>query len=88
MLFDGGDCCLEIKDTTLCKVCSCNLTVDLDDLQQQFEDFNVKPLKDAKVLIDKDIDEWIVVEVEDVVSGSVCAVLCLDHNEKESQLFC
>ncbi len=82
-LYDGGDCCLELKDTTLCKNCSCRLKVELDELQLQFDELNVKPIKNPDWLINKAIGDWIV-EVESVVSGQVCAVLCLDHDKGEA----
>ena len=76
-LFDGGDCCLELKDTTLCNNCSCNLLVDPKELIEQFSELDIKPLRDPKV-VDTAIEQW-TIQVEDVVSGPVCAVLCLGN---------
>ncbi len=81
-LFDGGDCCLEFKATHLCKNCSCILTVDSKKLIEQFKSLGIRPLKNPgefKSVIQKDID----ITVEDVISGPVCAVLCLD-SEREA----
>ncbi len=80
-LFDGGDCCLEIKATHLCRDCKCQLTIDQDKLQQQFADLAVAPLKSLEVLTIEDnaIFDWTAM-VETVVSGPVCAVLCLEND--------
>ncbi len=80
-LFDGGDCCLEVKDRRYCQDCSCIQKVESQKLQQQFRDLEIKPLKnpvDYGDIIVKDI-----VKVEEVVSNAVCAVLCLDHQKKD-----
>ncbi len=77
-LYDGGDCCLEFKATHLCKNCSCILEVDVDKLQDSFDRLNILPLVDPSKLVPAVNDIW-TVQVEDVVSGQVCAVLCLDH---------
>ncbi len=81
-LYDGGDCCLELKDTTLCKNCSCILEVEPEKLQQTFTDLDIKPLENIDD-IESLVERWIV-EVEDVVSGPVCAVLCLDHDKTDN----
>ncbi len=72
--YDGGDCCLENKDTTLCRNCTCILHVDHDDLNRQFGELKIKPLKPNA------FDTISGVEVENVISLTVCAVLCLDHD--------
>ncbi len=77
-LYDGGDCCLDAKDTTLCRNCSCILTVDPDVVESQFAALDIKPHKNS-VSIDNRI-----VQVEDVISAPVCAVLCLDHDLAEN----
>ncbi len=79
--YDGGDCCLEIKDTRMCKNCSCILAIDPDKLQDQFEDLSIKPVR--RSVTEDDNFDW-TVYVQDVVSGFVCGVLCLDHNEANS----
>ncbi len=81
-LFDGGDCCLEIKDTTLCQNCSCILTVEPKKLHQTFSELQIKPPnKPGK--IDKAIEDW-TVKVDDVISGQVCAVFCLDSEKGDT----
>ncbi len=81
-LFDSGDCCLEIKDRTLCQNCSCILLIDREKLRQQFSDWEIKPLNNPDA-IDGPIERW-VVTVEEVVSSPVCTVLCLDHSKQDS----
>ena len=81
-LFDGGDCCLEFKATHLCKNCSCIQTVDQDKLMDQFNSLGIRPLANPgkfSSVIQKDL----IITVEDVISGPVCAVLCLD-SEREA----
>ena len=77
-LYDGGDCCLEAKITTHCKNCSCILKVDQNKLLGQFKELEVAVFK-----TNLDIDTDWSVKVEDVISGYVCAVLCLDHDSKD-----
>ncbi len=78
-LFDGGDCCLEFKDTTLCKECSCILSVDFDKLHAQFHNMSIKALLDLGPQMDYIFNTNTALRVSDVVSKHVCAVLCLDH---------
>ncbi len=80
-LFDGGDCCLEGKDTTLCQNCSCILSVDESQLEQDFDQLNIQPLVDPMKFFDV-IGNWSV-KVEDVVTGPVCSVLCLEPKKKD-----
>ncbi len=85
--YDGGDCCLEIKDTTMCRNCSCILAVDADRLKDQFNDLLIKPVRKSIAndiqQVNNAIKDWIV-SVDEVVSGHVCAVLCLDHDQENS----
>ncbi len=76
-LYDGGDCCRENKDKTLCSDCKCILTVNLWELIKDFDDKKVKPVENPENL-KRVIDKW-TVEVANVDSNQVCAVLCLDH---------
>ena len=80
-LYDGGDCCLEIKDTKLCHNCSCILLIDSEILLEQFADSETKPFKDPD-MVELAIEKWIVM-VLDVVSRQVCAKLCLDHDKQD-----
>ncbi len=85
-LYDGGDCCLENKDRTLCRNCTCRLIIDKTELRRQFKELEIKPAQDPdslKAVIVADTAGKIV--VEDVVSSQVCAALCLEH-EKADQL--
>ncbi len=78
-LFDGGDCCLADKVTSFCKNCLCNLAIDTAKLERQFREMEIKPFKTPN-RIDEATERWLIV-VEEVVSGPVCGVLCLDHVE-------
>ncbi len=86
-LYDGGDCCLENKDRTLCRKCICFMDVDEDELKEKFEELEIKPVNDPdslKTLI-VDNNRNSLVEVEDVSSVLVCSALCLEH-EKSGEL--
>ncbi len=80
--YDGGDCCLEIKDTTLCKNCSCIMSVDPRKLLQEFMDLEIKPIEKAEK-INATIESW-TVTIDDVISIEVCAVVCLGHDKRDS----
>ncbi len=77
-LFDGGDCCKENKDKTLCGACTCNLTVNQVELVGQFKDLQIKPLIQGGSNLDPLQN---MVEVQDVVSTKVCAKICLEHQK-------
>ncbi len=80
-LFDGGDCCLELKDTTLCQNCSCIMHVEPKKLHQKFIELEIKPLVNPHEF-ESAIGRW-TVKVEDVISAQVCAVLCLEHDKAD-----
>ncbi len=80
-LFDGGDCCLENKDRTLCRKCACMLHVDEGELFERFEELEIKQAEGPENLRSAMADGGITVEVKNVVSGLVCATLCLDHKK-------
>ncbi len=85
-LFDGGDCCLELKVKDFCKNCSCNLVVKSAKLLELFVNTDFKPLKNPERITEEaKVVRWII-EVDDVVSGAVCAMLCLEHDEKRSYI--
>ncbi len=77
-LYDGGDCCLENKDRTLCKYCTCILEVDHEELMEKFDELTIKPSENPESLDNAIGSSW-TVEVEDVITSQVCTVLCLDH---------
>ncbi len=79
--FDGGDCCLEFKNTIYCQNCSCILTVDNETVLRQFSENNVKPFANPDD-VQPFAEQWIV-NVEEVISIRVCAVLCLDHDNSQ-----
>ncbi len=80
-LYDGGDCCLEVKNRAYCTNCSCTLDVDQAKLALQFTEGNIKPFRNH-LDIHNVIRGWNV-EVEEVVTKQVCAVLCLHHQEAD-----
>ncbi len=77
-LFDGGDCCLENKDTTFCSGnCTCFLSYDDTKLFKRYEESEVVQLLEAE------FNASVIVKVSDVWSQEVCSVLCMDHILKE-----
>ncbi len=76
-LFDGGDCCLEAKVRKHCKNCSCILTAKPEKVQEKLLKMDVKAVTSDPGDV---ILSW-TVTVEEVISGPVCAVLCLDHKQ-------
>ncbi len=80
-LYDGGDCCKEFKDKTLCRDCECIKKVDEENLRRQFDDLQVKPVEDPGRLASAIGSNGWIVEVEEVVSVKVCAEVCLEHEK-------
>ncbi len=75
--FDGGDCCFEVgkKDTSMCKICTCKMTIDVESLAETVESTNVRMIaygEEEQELIRK--TEKV---VKDVVEINVCFGLCL-----------
>ncbi len=81
-LYDGGDCCQEYKNRDLCQTCACILDVDLEDLQERFSELDILPVVSSGDLDAAIGDRWIL-QVEEVVSGMVCASVCLDHAKQD-----
>ncbi len=80
-LFDGGDCCLDKqkKDTTLCKICTCRLSVDIDELRDTFKNTQVMMMEnpyDFQSLILRTEKS-----VNDVLSKDVCSTMCLEFHD-------
>ncbi len=71
---------MEYKVRIHCHNCSCILDVELDELQTQFDDWNVKPLKNATDIKDLIEEAW-TISVQEVISPIVCAWVCLDHKK-------
>ncbi len=64
-----------------CKDCSCRVLIDQERLQGQFEELNIKPID----LTENPFDSGAAlkrVTIEDVVSHTTCAVVCLEHELK------
>ncbi len=82
-LYDGGDCCLEAKVRTQCQDCSCRAVIEPGKLQRQFEDLAIEPLNEVPFNSNNEQQAHIldmqIVKVEEVVSSTTCAVICLDH---------
>ena len=74
-LFDGGDCCLENKIKANCDYCPCMLDIDQKNLENQFRELNIKPVKEHESL-ESFIESW-TVEVEHVVSEQVSEQVAL-----------
>ncbi len=79
-LFDGGDCCQENKDKALCRDCICILKVNHEDMKKQFQELEIKPVKNPSHIKSAIGNDGWAVEVEEVVSTQVCTVVCLEHN--------
>ena len=75
-LFDGGDCCLEEKITNLCKVCTCKLAVDKQELNQSFAKFDVKRFVSVNKF--QNLIERRIKKVVNVLNSDVCSLICLD----------
>ncbi len=79
-LWDGGDCCLgrTKKDTTMCKICTCRVTVDHEALSQTFIESKVMRFNDpsdfelAVLRTEKTVD--------DVLTLKECSTLCSDSS--------
>ncbi len=77
--YDGEDCCLELKSTSLCQNnCDCKLTLDKDYLTRAFLDSDVHLLLTDIATLMPIISFEIIYTIETVVSTGVCAMLCLD----------
>ena len=83
-LYDGGDCCLENKDTLMCKVCTCKLKVDNGLLDNGFKELEVKQLKHSDDF--DSIVTTVVAKVDQMLSQEVCSVLCLLEHDKRDQI--
>ena len=84
-VYDGGDCCRQDKDTSMCKNCTCRLKVDEPKIDSLFEQHGVSLLKEPTAF-NAMIGENLVVKVQDVLSVAVCTVLCLDHNKDKEKV--
>ncbi len=73
-LFDGDDCCMELKSTPQCiEDCSCKRLLDEDSLKTDLDRNEVK-VADMDYMIG-----WTIIKkVTDVVSAEVCSSLCLE----------
>ncbi len=72
--YDGGDCCLPHKSTPLCNICDCKRTVDNGFLESSFEEHRVYQFLNTTQ--NGAMDVMVGIEVTDVVSIGVCAMLC------------
>ncbi len=79
-LYDGGDCCKEHKDRTLCLECDCILDINKEDLKKQFKSSEVVAIERIGA------ESWWTIIVEDVVSLFVCARVCLEHDNANEEV--
>ena len=79
-LFDGGDCCqhFQTKDTTLCKNCTCQLTIDMDKLRELFDTTGVRKVKQPASFLSLILAATHV--AQETVSVEVCSTLCLKED--------
>ena len=80
-MYDGGDCCREDKDTTLCQVCTCIVPVQKYEL--------IKLLKANRVAVytgPKKNEFFELKTVDDVASKAGCQKLCLDFSLENEQM--
>ncbi len=77
--YDGGDCCKENKNTDLCRECKCIIDVDFENMYETFGELQIKPVWDSEKFHALIETSWSVIKVDDVISGQVCAALCLEH---------
>ena len=76
-LYDGGDCCLEKKSKRFCKVCTCLMAVNVEELKQKVTANEVKVFKNYSEF--ENLLTAVVKIVTEVNSSEVCALLCLDE---------
>ena len=77
-LYDGGDCCLEDKAVHPCRVCSCILEVNEEELTRRFLALGVKAFKNpARFEV---VVSTVGKTVLNVVSKHVCSMICLDDD--------
>ncbi len=83
-LYDGGDCCKENKDESLCLDCTCRLEVNIAELEKQFNALEIHPIEDMESLQVATVGScgW-TIEVKEVLNMSVCSVPCLEHEEAD-----
>ncbi len=72
-VYDGGDCCLEDKQTHICRKCTCHMDFDESKLNVELDDF------EAAIYSSDDIGRFLIVKhVVDVASKMTCSALCFD----------
>ncbi len=79
--YDGGDCCLdrEKKDNTLCKTCTCKVSVDDAKLRDTFKTTQV-----MKIEKPEDFQRLILrteKTVNDVLKLEVCSAMCTEFTD-------
>ncbi len=74
--YDGGDCCLSRKETSLCKNCTCTFNIDSKELEAAKTDFNVSKYFFNSTFEFSQTD--VVHRVKDVIEEDVCSLICLD----------
>ncbi len=72
---------MEFKETRLCQDCFCILDVDREKLKENFKELKIYPLKNPVDLENALENGWTMI-VEKVLTGEVCAFLCLEEKDK------
>ncbi len=75
-LYDGGDCCLEDKQTHICRKCTCHMDFDESKLDKELEELGA-----AQLISDNIVRFLIVKHVVDVASKMTCSALCFNANK-------
>ncbi len=79
-LYDGGDCCLPRKVSSLCENCTCTIDIDIVHLRASLKEVNaIKYYLESLVEFAK---PEVVLHVQNVLEEDVCSTLCLDKTLK------
>ncbi len=78
-LFDGGDCCLQDKVTSLCQNCTCIVDINKVDLNRKLKSQMVKALTSG---LDIGTKFEARKTIADVLSRDVCLTLCFQEQEE------
>ncbi len=82
-LYDGGDCCLEVKSTQECQDCRCKMKVDEKELEELFVYLDVQMITDETYPTEI---AAVFKRVIDVQSSGICFYLCQDHSGLRNQI--
>ena len=80
-LYDGGDCCLEDKQTHLCRKCTCLMDIEESKVMKEMDELGAE-LYDPDQIIDTNKLLVVVKHVDEVASKLTCFAFCLDAIKK------